>query len=80
MANKTYYLVLYDVNQPRGVNFAFPSILDEQTAEVILREDSPVIHRKKGGKFKVIEKRLFEYSNIDGSKTLFIIVDATRYK
>tara|TARA_R110000868_G_scaffold203901_1_gene451814 strand:+ start:1017 stop:1262 length:246 start_codon:yes stop_codon:yes gene_type:complete len=75
---KTYYLVIYDVKKGRGLVNALPSVIDEEAAQVLFQDANPTIERKRGGKFLVKEKRFFEYSNPDGSKTVFIICDAER--
>lgn len=81
MSARTYYMVLYDDSKSKGAINAMPSILDEETARVMLQEANPTVDRKKGGmKFQVLEKRLFEYKNVDGSTTLFIIADVKRIK
>lgn len=81
MDNRTYYLVLYDERFPKGVIHAMPSILDQEAANVLLQDANPTIERRKEGrKYQVLSKRMFEYSNLDGSKTLFIICDVKRIK
>ncbi len=58
-----------------------PSVIDEETANILLVDANPTIERKKEGKkFQVTQKRLFEYKNPDGTKTLFIVCDANRIK
>lgn len=73
---KTYYLVIYEENKPKNCATALPSILDEETAKILLQQGNPTIERKRENKkFQVLNKRFFEYENTDGSKTLFIICD-----
>ncbi len=77
--SKTYYLVIYDKAQQKTANFAMPSILDKESADVLLQDALPVIDRKKNGRrYQVTEKRLFNYKQPDGSEVLFIICDAVR--
>lgn len=71
---------MFDEAAGKGLIHAMPSILDEQTAKVMMLEDNQIVQRKKGGKFRVTGKRMFEYTNTDGSKTLFIIADVIREK
>lgn len=79
--SRTYYLIIYDNAKPKGAINAMPSIIDEETANVLLVDAYPTIERKKEGmKFQVTQKRLFEYKNTDGGKTLFIVCDADRIK
>lgn len=76
---KTYYLVIYDKSLPKGVNFAMPTILSKEDANVLLQDAMPIIDRKKNGRrYKVTEKRIFNYHNKDGDETLFIVCDAER--
>lgn len=77
---KTYYLVLFDEDHGKGAIHALPSVLDEESAKIMLQDANPTVHRKKGGKFQVTEKRIFNYKNPDGSETLFIVCDAKRLK
>lgn len=78
MANKTFYLVMFDEAYNKDVIHAMPSILDEESAKVMMQPENQIVQRKKGGKFRVTGKRMFEYTNTDGSKTLFIIADVIR--
>lgn len=81
MANRTFYLVLYDEAQAKGVSMAMPSILDEETAKVILQDALPTIERKKDNrKYQVTEKRLFNYKLPDGNQILFIVCDCKKIK
>lgn len=79
--SRTYYLVLYEEGKSKGANNAMPTILDEESAKVIMQVANPTIERKKEGKkFQVTSKRFFEYNNLDGSKTLFIVCDCVKVK
>lgn len=51
--------------------------INEETAKVLLQEANATIIRKNV-KWKVQDKRLFEYANLDGSVTLVIIVDVIK--
>ena len=76
---KTYYLVIYDESQQKGVSSALPSVLDEEAAKIMLQDANPTVHRKANGrKYQVTSKRLFVYKNLDGTETLSIVCDATR--
>lgn len=79
MSNKTYYLVIYDEALSKGANYAMPSVLDKESAEVILQDALPTIDRKKNGrKYQVTQKRLFNYKQPDGTEVLFIVCDAVK--
>ena len=47
MASRSYYLVLFDIEKAKGICNALPSILDEETANVLLQDAMPTIERKK---------------------------------
>lgn len=57
-----------------------PSMIDESTAKVLLQDARATITRKRGGKFLVVDRRLFEVDNVDGTTTLYIICDVERVK
>lgn len=81
MSSKTYFLVIYENGKPRGVMSALKSILSEENAKVLLQEANPMITRKEDGmKYQVTDKKLFEYENTDGSKTIFIICNCQKQK
>lgn len=81
MPPKTYYLVIYEENKPKNCATALPSILDEETAKILLQQGDPTIERKRENKkFQVLNKRFFEYKNVDGSVILFIVCDAKTIK
>lgn len=81
MASRTYYLVLFEAGRT-GVTSALKSILSEQSAELILKDvGRPTITRKEDGKkYLIMDKKLFEYKNLDGSITLFIVCNAEKIK
>ena len=80
MSSRTYYLVLFDEARAKGCANALPSVLDEEAANVLLQDARPTVTRKDGSKYLVTQKRMFEYRNLDGSKTLFIIADCIKLK
>jgi len=82
MMSKTYFLVIYDVAHQKGVSAAKKSIISEHTADLLLADKGrPTITRKEdGSKYLVIEKRLFEMTNTDGNKILFLVCDCEKQK
>lgn len=78
--NRRYYLVMYDVNQAKGIAGAMKKTLNKKDADVILQDANATITTDKG-KFTVVEKRMFEMTDViaeQTGKTLYIICDVTR--
>lgn len=81
MSKKTYYMVLFDDAQAKGVNFAMPSVLTEEDAKLMMEPGNPTVDRKANGrKYQVNEKMMFNYKNTDGTETLFFICNCSEIK
>ncbi len=83
MSNKRmYYLVIYDnAVAQKGDSVALKSIISEAGVNIILQDAGATITRKEcGNRYKITSKKIFEYVNVDGSKTTFIIADADKQK
>ena len=79
---RVYYLVIYDnAKSQTGDSMALKSIISEESAKILLSDSGATITRKEcGNRFRITSKKVFEYTNTDGTKTTFIIADADRQK
>lgn len=81
MASKRkIYLVLFNEKLPKGIMAAKHSMIDENQFQVLMQQDDATITRKDGAKYTVRDRRLFEYKELDGSITLFVVCDAIKLK
>lgn len=80
MSDKSYYLVMYEEGKSKGVIHAYKKVLNEYQAKIILQDaGNPTLTIKESGsKYLLTNKRLFEYTNTDGTTTLFIICDGVK--
>ena len=77
---RIYYLVIYDnAKSVKGDALALKSILSEHSANIVLNDSAATITRKEcGNQYTITSKKVFEYTNTDGTKTTFIIADADK--
>ncbi|HLA59030.1 MAG TPA: hypothetical protein VK622_09730 [Puia sp.] len=80
MSKRTYYLVIYEAGKPKWDINAKKSIITPEVATKILADNGrPTIKRKEDGlSYKVIEKRVFEYSESGKETVLMIILDCEK--
>ncbi len=71
-----YYLVIYDIDRPKGVSAAMQKRITKDDADKILGGSDATIYCEKG-KYTVRGRRLFI---VKETETLFIVVDAEKQK
>lgn len=78
---KTYFMILYDEDRPKGASMAMHKVLSKDDASVLLQDAAATIDIPRG-KYKVTSKRLFNFDYIgekgEKKEMLFIIVDAKK--